>query len=111
MFAKLLGGLKQFILVLALTMPSLAMSSTIEEPPSGLAMTGDALLVRPVMFATTILGAVVFAVSSPFSYLGGNADEAWETLVVGPYETTFERCLGCTANGKKVAATVEQEQK
>ena len=73
-------------------------------------MTGDALFVRPVMLATTILGAGLFIVSSPFSALGGNVGEAWDVLVEGPFETTFVRCLGCTSNGRKATQTVEQEE-
>jgi len=90
--------------------PSTGWSSTIEETPSAIAMTGDALFVRPVMLVTTILGAGLFIVSSPFSALGGNVGEAWDVLVEGPFETTFVRCLGCTSNGRKAAHTVEQEE-
>ena len=39
-------------------------------------------------------GALVFLVSWPFSALGGNSDEAWQTLVVSPATYTFKRPLG-----------------
>ena len=51
-------------------------ANTIDETPSALAMTGDALFVRPALLATTIIGSAVYLVSLPFSLLGGNADEA-----------------------------------
>lgn len=96
-----------FSLVLAL--PTISHANTVEETPSALAMTGDAIVVRPVMLATTIIGAGLFIISSPFSALGGNFGEAFDVLVGGPFETTFVRCLGCTMNGRKVNETVEQE--
>ena len=95
--------LQMVALCACILVPSTGWSSTI-------AMTGDALFVRPVMLATTILGAGLFIVSSPFSALGGNVGEAWDVLVEGPFETTFVRCLGCTSNGRKATQTVEQEE-
>jgi hypothetical protein len=83
-------------------------TNTIEETPSALAMTGDAFFVRPVMLVTTVIGTVIFIVSSPFAALGGNIGESFEQLVGKPFETTFVRCLGCTVNGRKVSTTVKQ---
>jgi hypothetical protein len=64
--------------------------------PSAFAMFGDALIVRPVMTAATVGGAAIYVVTLPFSLIGGNAQEAGETLVVDPAATAFVRCLGCT---------------
>lgn len=108
MHAKLFKALQMLVLSLCMALPTTGWSKTVEETPSAMAMTGDALFVRPVMLVATILGAGVFIVSSPFSALGGNAGEAWETLVEGPFETTFVRCLGCTQNGR--ANTVKQDE-
>ncbi|MGY0217036.1 hypothetical protein ACWJJH_06555 [Endozoicomonadaceae bacterium StTr2] len=66
------------------------------EDPNYLAMTGDLLIARPLLLATTIIGGVVFVVSSPFSAAGGNMNEAAETLVKAPARATFQRCLGCS---------------
>lgn len=71
----------------------------VEENPSALAMTTDAFVIRPVMLATTIVGSAIWLVSSPFSLLSGNAMQAADTLVVGPAESTFTRCLGCVGEG------------
>ena len=46
--------------------------------------------------AATVVGTVVYTVMLPFTLLGGNEDEAAETLVKTPARTTFLRCLGCT---------------
>ena len=68
----------------------------VEQGPSGFEMAGDAVVARPLLLATTILGAGVFLISLPFSALGGNVGEAGEALVTGPAKATFKRCLGCT---------------
>ncbi len=63
----------------------------------------DALVARPIGIVVTGIGAVLFAVSLPFSALGGNVDEAAEALVVNPARETFTRCLGCTSVEQKRA--------
>jgi len=73
----------------------------VEEDPSALAMTTDALVIRPVMIATTVVGGALWLVSSPFSLLSGNAGQAADTLVIGPAESAFTRCLGCVGDGYK----------
>ena len=107
-----MSGKISHVVITALAVCLLAFSSVghaqaIDEEPSALAMTGDALFARPVLFATTVVGTVVYVVSLPFSLLGGNAGEAGETLVMGPAKATFVRCLGCTRVGRK-PETVEQ---
>ncbi|WP_404365809.1 hypothetical protein [Marinobacter sp.] len=85
--------------VCLLAFASVGHARTVDETPSALAMTGDALFARPALLATTLVGGAVYLVSLPFSLLGGNAAEAGEVLVVGPARATFVRCLGCTTNG------------
>jgi len=58
------------------------------------AMSVDLIAARPLGLAATVLGTVVFVISLPFSALGGNSEEAWNTLVVSPAEYTFQRPLG-----------------
>jgi hypothetical protein len=65
----------------------------------------DIIVARPVGIIVTGIGAVLFAVSLPFSALGGNIDEAAETLVVNPARETFTRCLGCTSAEQKSSST------
>lgn len=62
--------------------------------PTAEGMAADALVVRPVGIAATIVGAVIYAISLPFSYAGGNQQQAYETLVVDPATHTFQRPLG-----------------
>ncbi|WP_426415459.1 hypothetical protein [Aestuariirhabdus sp. LZHN29] len=53
------------------------------------------IVVRPVSFAIALLGTAAFVVTLPFSAMGGNVGEAADTLVKGPFDATFKRCLGC----------------
>lgn len=66
------------------------------DQPSALAMFGDAVIVRPVMTVATVFGTALFTVTLPFTALGGNVDQAADTLVKTPAKTAFLRCLGCT---------------
>ena len=108
MHSKMITIFKAMLLAIVLIVPSMGWSNTIEEKPSALAMTGDALFVRPVMLVTTVVGGVIFLVSSPFAALGGNIGDSFSQLVGRPFETTFVRCLGCTMNGRKVNTTIKE---
>lgn len=91
---------------LILSFPQIAAAqetTAVIEKPSALAMTGDLIFARPVLFVMTAVGSVIFVVSLPFSLAGGNAAEAGNTLVVQPAITTFVRCLGCKHPGYKKA--------
>jgi len=73
--------------------------SAVDEDPSAAAMVGDLLVARPVGFVMTVGGTAAWVVSLPFTLLAGHAGEAAETLIIGPGETTFMRCLGCRNPG------------
>jgi hypothetical protein len=62
-------------------------------------MVGDLVVARPIGLVMTVAGTAAFIVSLPFTLLAGHAGEAAETLMIGPAETTFMRCLGCTNPG------------
>jgi len=64
------------------------------EKNSSEVMTADIILVRPLGLVATLCGSVIFLVSSPFSAMGGNTQEAWDVLVAEPAEFTFKRPLG-----------------
>ena len=80
--------------VVFLGTPGMAEECTGEEQKDPAVMTVDALVVRPLGAVATVAGLAVFVVSSPFSALGGNIREAWESLVTSPAEFTFQRPLG-----------------
>ena len=54
----------------------------------------DIAVARPVSFALTVVGSVLFVVSLPFSASSGCMDKAAKTLVAGPAKDTFTRPLG-----------------
>lgn len=104
----MIKSLKKALLVIStaliISMPQLSFALddiVVVEKPSALAMTGDALLARPVLFVMTVVGSALFLVSLPFSLAGGNAGEAGKVLVAKPAEATFIRCLGCKNSGYK----------
>lgn len=75
--------------------PDAAYTRTGDEP-GFFRMAGDLLIARPLLLATTAVGTGLFLASLPFSILGGNVEEAADTLVIDPAWLTFGRCLGCT---------------
>lgn len=65
-----------------------------EKQNSPEAMIVDIVAARPIGLVATITGTLFFVVSLPFSALGGNTEEAWDSLVVSPAKYTFRRPLG-----------------
>jgi hypothetical protein len=57
-------------------------------------MAADFAVVRPLQFVALVTGTVFFAVSSPFSALGGNINEAYQKMMAEPARMTFLRPLG-----------------
>lgn len=102
-------GAKIMVFLMALALGNLCFAQSsgytvsgvgeVEENPSALAMTGDLLVVRPVMLTITVVGAALWLVSLPFSAAGGNAKQVGKTLVGVPATHTFVRCLGCSQPG------------
>ena len=78
----------------ALAGPVLAWDPDADTEPSGAAMAGDLLVIRPVSFVGLVAGSIVFVLSSPFSAIGGNINQAAEKLVKNPASYTFVRPLG-----------------
>ena len=77
--------------------PSFA--GAVDEPSTG-AMAADLFIARPIGVALTVVGAVTFVASLPFSALGGNVGKAGKALVVDPGRAAFVRCLGCKTTGR-----------
>lgn len=109
MRSKFVRTLLAIVATLSLTLPAVGSANAIQETPSALAMTGDALVARPVLLVMTAVSSVVYLVSLPFSALGGNAGEAADVMVIGPAKATFVRCLGCSMSGRKLEKVTEQE--
>ncbi len=90
---------------LVLMAPWFANAQPVDENPSALAMIGDLVIARPLLVVATVAGAAAFLVSLPFTATGGNMDQAADTLMAGPAEAAFVRCLGCRSGGRRQAVS------
>jgi hypothetical protein len=70
------------------------LDSDLNEKITAEKMAADAIFVRPLGVVTIIVGSALFAISLPFSALGGNTQEAFDKMVKAPAKYTFERPLG-----------------
>jgi len=88
------------VMVACLALPqALWAADAVDDGPDAFAMAGDLLVARPIGVVMTAGGAAVWLVSLPFTLLAGHAEEAAETLIMGPGAATFVRCLGCRESG------------
>jgi hypothetical protein len=76
----------------ALAEPTVMKQEKLLSSPEAMAI--DMLLARPLGLVATVGGTAIFLVSLPFSALGGNTGEAWNSLVADPAAYTFHRPLG-----------------
>jgi len=84
--------------------------NAVDESPNEFAMVGDLLVARPIGVVMTVGGVVVWLVSLPFTLMAGHASEAAETLMLGPAQATFVRCLGCRNPGYTGRDTDQSER-
>lgn len=90
------------LLIACLALPSslwAAKGGAVDESPNAFAMVGDLFVARPLGVVMTLAGTAVWVVSLPFTLMAGHANEAADTLVLGPGAATFVRCLGCRNTG------------
>jgi hypothetical protein len=84
------------VLTLALAVPpalALDQEQVGREPTTG-EMYADGLIARPLGLVATVVGAVVFVVTLPFSLPSKSVDSAAKELVAVPAQYTFKRPLG-----------------
>ena len=86
--------------LLALLSASIAAPVLAEDPAqksddrSAEKMAFDMLILRPAGLVGTVTGSFIYLISLPFSYAGGNNEEALDSMVKKPAEYTFKRPLG-----------------
>lgn len=98
-FGNALGvHLLGLVMLVSLAVPQVR-AEAVDESPDPFAMVGDLVVARPIGLVMTAAGAAAFIVSLPFTAMAGHVSEAADTLVLGPAETTFVRCLGCRNTG------------
>ena len=99
------------LMIACLMLPqALWAQNAVDESPNEFAMVGDLVVARPIGAVMTIGGAAVWLVSLPFTLMAGHASEAAETLMLGPAQATFYRCLGCRNVGY-TSKDVEQKDR
>jgi len=64
-----------------------------EERPGAFAMVID-VPIRVVGFGMALIGSAFFIVALPFALTSGSTGDAWDALVVEPFQFTFTRPLG-----------------
>jgi hypothetical protein len=62
--------------------------------PSGEAMAGDIIFVRPLGLAATLVGTATFLIGLPFTIPSGSVSDSAKALIAEPAKYTFARPLG-----------------
>jgi hypothetical protein len=82
------------LIVMPLGASALASSVKPAHQISAASMFADFVAVRPLQFASFILGTATFVVSLPFSALGDNVNQSYKLLMEDAANQTFHRPLG-----------------
>jgi len=64
-------------------------------------MVVDAVVMRPLGLAATLVGAVLTVVALPFTIPSGSVESSARELIVKPAEYTFKRPLGGFSDGDR----------
>jgi len=64
-----------------------------QERPGAFAMVID-VPIRVVGLGLALIGSAFFVVALPFALTSGSTGDAWDALVIEPFEFTFTRPLG-----------------
>ena len=96
------------VMVLVFAVSGSVQAERTDTSPSAVEMISDFVVLRPLLMGATAGGTALYLVSSPFSYVGGNSDEAAEVLVGRPFRATFTRCLGCSLTESDVLSKSNQ---
>ena len=62
--------------------------------PDPAVVCADAVVMRPLLFASTVAGSAIFVVCLPFAALSKSVKSTAHALVVAPAQATFTRALG-----------------
>lgn len=82
------------VFLLSASIPTSAQQPGTVTGDRGSDMTADLLIVRPLGIVGTVIGAVAFVISLPFTLPTGSAGDAAHEMVGKPFEYTFNRPLG-----------------
>jgi hypothetical protein len=59
----------------------------------------DSLVLRPLGFAATVFGSIIFVISLPIAAITKSVDETAKVLVEEPFKYTFVRPIGKIESG------------
>ena len=80
--------------ILAAALVSVEAPSFASEDPKPIAVAADAVIARPLCFAATVVGSILFVVSLPAAVPSHSVKKAADALVTKPAKATFSRPLG-----------------
>jgi hypothetical protein len=78
----------------AIGIASICSSSAAPSSPSTVVKVADAVIVRPISFASTVVGSALFTLSLPVTAPMKKTKPVADMLVVKPAQATFKRPLG-----------------
>ena len=81
-------------MVCALVLGLIGTTSSYAGEPDPAVMAADVLLVRPVCFASTVVGSALFVVALPVAALAKSVKPVAHAMVVVPAKATFTRPVG-----------------
>ena len=61
---------------------------------AAIGLAADVVIMRPLLFASTVAGSAIFVVCLPFAALSKSVKSTAHALVVAPAQATFTRALG-----------------
>lgn len=88
-----MGKILKSSLVGATLLAATATPALAADPVSPMAAATDIFLARPASFLGTVAGASFWLITSPITFLNGNASDTYELLVQTPADYTFKRPL------------------
>ena len=87
-------GVSLLATLLIIQLASVTVAKAQSAKPSAPAVISDALVLRPLGFAGTVLGTTAFVVSLPVTLSFHQKHQAENLLVKKPFRYTFKRPLG-----------------
>jgi hypothetical protein len=89
-----MGRILKFSLAGATLLATAATPALAVDPVSPMSVAADIFLARPASFLGTVAGTGFWIVTSPITFLNGNASDTYDLLVQTPADYTFKRPLG-----------------
>jgi hypothetical protein len=82
-----------FCCVVAALLAQVPQANAIDDG-SAEAIAADVIFVRPLCFASTVIGSALFIVALPVAAISGSTQQTAKALVVRPARATFTRPIG-----------------